>query len=40
MGIVHDVSRSGKTSYVEPTELVGPTNKMRSAEAELRAEEA
>jgi DNA mismatch repair protein MutS2 len=40
MGIVHDASRSGKTSYVEPTEVVGPTNELRQAEAELRAEEA
>ena len=40
VGIVHDMSRSGKTLYVEPTELIGPTNEMRSTEAELRAEEA
>jgi len=39
MGIVHDVSRSGKTSYVEPTEIVGPTNEMRAIEMELRKEE-
>jgi DNA mismatch repair protein MutS2 len=40
VGIVHDTSRSGKTVYVEPTELVGPTNELRQAEGELRAEEA
>jgi len=40
VGIVHDASRSGKTVYVEPTELVGPTNALRQAEAELRMEEA
>lgn len=40
VGIVHDASRSGKTAYVEPTEIVGPTNELRQAEAELRAEEA
>lgn len=40
VGIVHDTSRSGKTAYVEPTEIVGPTNELRSAEGELRAEEA
>ncbi|KAL3802337.1 hypothetical protein HJC23_007162 [Cyclotella cryptica] len=40
LGIVHDASRSGKTAYVEPTEVVGPTNELRQAEAELRAEEA
>jgi DNA mismatch repair protein MutS2 len=40
LGIVHDTSRSGKTVYVEPTEIVGPTNELRQAEAELRSEEA
>lgn len=40
VGIVHDASRSGKTCYVEPTEIVGPTNELRQAEAELRSEEA
>jgi DNA mismatch repair protein MutS2 len=40
LGIVHDASRSGKTLYVEPTEIVGPTNELRQAEAELRMEEA
>ena len=39
MGIVHDASRSGKTCYVEPREIVGPTNELRAAEAELRSEE-
>jgi DNA mismatch repair protein MutS2 len=40
VGIVHDSSRSGKTVYVEPTEIVGPTNELRQAEGELRTEEA
>ena len=40
IGIVHDSSRSGKTVYVEPTEIVGPTNELRQAEGELRQEEA
>ena len=40
IGIVHDTSRSGKTVYVEPTEIVGPTNELRQVEAELKAEEA
>lgn len=39
-GIVHDASRSGKTCYVEPTEITGPTNELRRAEAELRSEES
>ena len=40
VGIVHDKSRSEKTVYVEPTEIVGPTNELRQAESELRQEEA
>lgn len=40
LGIIHDASRSGKTIFVEPTEIIGPTNELRQAEAELRAEEA
>ena len=40
IGIVHDSSRSGKTVFVEPSEIVGPTNELRQAEGELRAEEA
>ena len=40
IGIVHDSSRSGKTVYVEPSEIVGPTNELRQTEAELKAEEA
>lgn len=40
LGIVHDASRSGKTVYVEPTEIVGSTNELRQTEAELRMEEA
>ena len=40
LGIIHDASRSGKTLFVEPTEIVQPTNELRQAEAELRTEEA
>jgi DNA mismatch repair protein MutS2 len=40
IGIVHDMSRSGRTAYVEPTPIVGPTNELRQAEVELQAEEA
>ena len=39
VGIIHDASRSGKTSYVEPNEVVGPTNEMRQAELDLKKEE-
>ena len=39
VGIIHDQSRSGKTAYVEPTEIVRPTNEMRGAEMELKQEE-
>jgi len=40
LGIVHDSSRSGKTVFVEPTEIVGPTNELRQIEHELEAEES
>jgi DNA mismatch repair protein MutS2 len=39
IGIVHDTSRSGKTVYVEPNEIIGSTNELRQTESELRAEE-
>ena len=38
-GIMHDSSRSGKTVFVEPTEIVGPTNELRQLEMELKREE-
>jgi hypothetical protein len=40
VGIVHDTSRSGKTVYVEPHEIIGPTNALKQAESALRVEEA
>lgn len=40
IGIVHDTSRSGKTVFVEPHEIIGQTNELRQTEAELRTEEA
>jgi DNA mismatch repair protein MutS2 len=40
MGLVHESSRSGKTLYVEPTEIVGATDELRRVEQELRAQEA
>jgi DNA mismatch repair protein MutS2 len=40
VGIVHDMSRSGKTAYIEPSEIVRPTNEMNQAIAELKQEEA
>jgi DNA mismatch repair protein MutS2 len=40
VGIVHDTSRSGKTVYVEPHEIIESTNELRQVEGELRAEEA
>lgn len=40
VGMVHDTSRSGKTIYVEPHEIVGPTNELKQLEGELRTEEA
>lgn len=40
VGIVHDVSRSGKTVFVEPEQLIAPTNQLAEAKATLRAEES
>jgi DNA mismatch repair protein MutS2 len=40
IGIVHDSSRSGKTVYVEPNEIITSTNVLRQTEGELRTEEA
>mmetsp|Transcript_3431 Transcript_3431/g.6468 ORF Transcript_3431/g.6468 Transcript_3431/m.6468 type:complete len:886 (-) Transcript_3431:98-2755(-) len=40
VGIVHDVSRSGKTAYMEPNEIVKPTNEMNQAIVELKQEES
>ena len=37
---MHDSSGCGKTVYVEPTEIVGPTNELRQQEMELKREEA
>ena len=39
IGIVHDSSNSGRSLYVEPFEIVEPTNEMRSVIADLRVEE-
>ena len=39
-GIVHDSSRLGKTVFVEPSEVIGPTNELRQTEGKLKAEEA
>jgi DNA mismatch repair protein MutS2 len=40
IGIVHDTSRSGKTVYVEPNEIISSTNELRQIESELRVEES
>ncbi len=39
LGIVHDVSGSGETVFVEPAEAVEPQNRLRAAEAAVRREE-
>ena len=40
VGMVHDTSRSGKTVYVEPHDIVVPTNELKQIEGELQTEEA
>ena len=40
VGIVHGSSNTGRSLYVEPLEIVEPTNEMKSLQAQLRAEEA
>lgn len=39
VGIVHGSSNTGRSLYVEPIELVEPTNEMKSILAQLKAEE-
>ena len=39
VGIVHDSSRTGKTVYVEPKEVIEPTNDMKQKELLLKQEE-
>ncbi|CAM9308465.1 unnamed protein product, partial [Ectocarpus sp. 12 AP-2014] len=38
VGIVHDSSRTGKTLYVEPTQVVGPTNELVEVKLQLKVE--
>ncbi len=38
LGIVHDTSRTGETVFVEPTVLVGPNNRLKVIELEIRRE--
>jgi DNA mismatch repair protein MutS2 len=38
LGIVHDTSRTGETVFVEPTVLVGPNNRLKVVELEIRRE--
>ena len=39
VGIVHGASNTGRTIYVEPMEVVAPTNEMKSVLGQMRAEE-
>lgn len=39
VGIVHGSSNTGRTIYVEPMEIVEPTNEMKSVLGQIRAEE-
>jgi DNA mismatch repair protein MutS2 len=38
-GVVHDVSRSGETAFVEPLEIIGLSNQLENLVAEEKAEE-
>ncbi len=38
-GVAHDVSRSGETAFIEPLEIIAPTNELENLEADARAEE-
>jgi DNA mismatch repair protein MutS2 len=37
-GVVHDVSRSGETAFIEPLEIIGVTNELENLIAEEKAE--
>lgn len=37
-GIVHDISQSGQTYFIEPQQIVGLNNKLRELEIEIEAE--
>ena len=39
LGIVHDASRTGKTVYVEPAQVVEPTNELKELRLALQQEE-
>jgi DNA mismatch repair protein MutS2 len=38
-GVVHDVSRTGETAFVEPLEIIGSANELENLSAEEKAEE-
>lgn len=38
-GVVHDVSRSGETAFLEPLEIIGLSNELENLSAEEKAEE-
>lgn len=38
-GVVHDVSRSGETAYIEPLEIIGVTNEIENLIAEEKMEQ-
>ena len=40
VGLVHGSSNTGRSLYVEPLEIVEPTNEVKSLQAQLRVEEA
>ena len=38
-GVAHDISRSGETAFIEPLDIIGPTNELENLEADAKAEE-
>jgi DNA mismatch repair protein MutS2 len=38
-GVVHDISRSGETAFIEPLEIIGVANELENLVAEEKAEE-
>ena len=38
-GVVHDISRTGETAFIEPLEIIGPANELENLIADAKTEE-